>query len=129
MPLHNFSDERLKELWQAEQKGRILILPLAIGDKAYSIKEAYNYEDSTADDWEQMTGYKIEEHEIIGITLDDGNWSVIDKYGEDYPLSTEMIIREPDEIQVFYPKEYAKSIYNKKMKGFKEWVAKGRPRA
>ncbi|MCL1877315.1 MAG: hypothetical protein FWF80_00490, partial [Defluviitaleaceae bacterium] len=35
--LHNFTDERLAELWEAEQLKRIQILPIALGDNVYEI--------------------------------------------------------------------------------------------
>ena len=117
--LHKFTDERLAELWQAEKRKRILILPIALGEKVYEIIRTYNYDDETAEDYEQQTGFKIKAKEVCGFSLNNGHWYVIDNTGEEILLGTEEAIHTHEE---------AKAIYKEWTKNFKEWVKKGRPR-
>jgi len=117
---HGFTEERLAELWQAEQLKRILILPIALGDNVYEIVRVYNYDDEYAEDYEQQTGFEIKAKKVCGISLNgDGDWYVIDKYGDELLLGTE----EAD-----YPLKDVQATYKKWMRNLKIWVANGRPR-
>ena len=116
---HGFSEERLAELWQAEQARKILILPIALGDNVYEITSTYNYDDETAADYEQQTGFAIKAKEVCGISLNDGHWYVIDDIGEEILLGSE---------EALYPLEDVQATHKEWMKNFKQWVAKGRPR-
>jgi hypothetical protein len=117
--MHKFTKKRLAELWQAEQERRVMILPIAIGDKVYEITRTYNYEDDTAEDWEQQTGFEIKPKEVCGISFNNGDWYVIDKYGEEILLGTE---------EALYPLEDVQATYEKWTENFNAWVAKGRPK-
>ena len=125
--LHKFTNERIAELWQAEQVNKILLLPIAIGDKVYEIVRTFNYEDNTADDWEQQTGFEIKAREVYGIAYKeicgtspkDKHWFVIDYCGEEYLFGSE---------EAMYPFEDVKAIYDEYMENFNQWVANGRPK-
>jgi hypothetical protein len=117
--LHNFTDERLKELWEAEKLKRILILPIALGDKVYEIIRTYNYDYETRDDYEQQTGFKIKAKKVCGFSFLGEDWYVIDNNGDEILLGTEEAIHSLKE---------AKAIHKKFMTNFKKWVANGRPR-